>query len=77
MSPWELSHALGKALGMPDGTYKLVLTLEAGELPKVDIYCYAFLPDGRMDIVRRMDGVTAVDEIRRLHFQLRLEPFED
>jgi hypothetical protein len=67
----NLTAALGHALGMPPNCRKLTLTLEAGKVPKIKYEVN--LIEETMDLIAR--GVQ-VDEVRRLQFMVRLEPFK-
>lgn len=68
MNPFELNAALCRALGLPKQTRRAVITLEAGQDPKVEIECFE-LP---LRFVQDPDGINS---IARLNFMIRLEPF--
>ena len=68
MNPHELTAALARAFGLPAKTRRAVITLEAGEMPKIEIECLE-MP---LRIVESPDGVKS---IASLHFMIRLEPF--
>ncbi len=68
MKTAELNAALCKALGLPKQTRRAVITLEAGQDPKVEIECFE-LP---LRIVHDEDGVAS---LARLEFMIRLAPF--
>jgi hypothetical protein len=67
----NLNAELGHALGMPPSCRKLVLTLEAGQVPRIVYEC---------NVIERIPpeiSGPAVDpvRIRQLQFMVRLEPF--
>jgi hypothetical protein len=74
MNATELTNALGAALGLPKGTTKAVLTLEVGKLPTLEITMFAL--DYSLT-PQRLFGSKAAEEIPKIHFMLRLEPFPE
>lgn len=68
MTPHELTHAIARAFGLPAKTTRAVITLEVGELPKIEVECY----ETPLRIVQSPEGI---DSLAMLHFMLRLEPF--
>lgn len=72
MNVVELTNALAKALGVPNGCTKAVLTLEVGKVPTLQLDLLAIgLHAGLGKIV----GEKSPDELRKIEFMLRLEPF--
>jgi hypothetical protein len=68
MNPQDLNAALCRALGLPTQTRRAVITLEAGQDPKVEIECFE-LP---LRVVQDHEGIKS---IASLNFRIRLEPF--
>lgn len=65
----ELTAELAKALGLPRDVRKAVLTLEATNVPRLDLECFWRASDGQLVLQR-----TGVDvaELRRIRFSYRL-----
>lgn len=68
MNPHDLNAALARAFGLPSKTRRAVITLEAGQLPKIEIECLE-MP---LRIVHDHDGIKS---LASLNFMIRLEPF--
>lgn len=68
MNHVDLNLALCRAFGLPTKTRRAVITLEAGQLPKIAIECFE-LP---LRIVVDEDGIK---DLAKLEFMIRLEPF--
>lgn len=81
MTPQELSWQLARALGVPEGmkATRVVLTLETGKLPTVDIEAYLFDKDGKPCLVKDSGfyGYNAPHEIKSIQYMLRLVPFDE
>lgn len=71
MNTNQLNYALCKALGLPPYTTKAVLTLEPGKMPTLQVEC--LMLDRKGAIV--YDYEKTPEEIKKLQFMLRLEPF--
>lgn len=63
----DLVRELARALGLPRNTRRATITLEAGQLPKIELE--AWIPRESIDW-RPVD----LDAIRRLRYVIRLEP---
>jgi hypothetical protein len=70
-----LNAELGHALGMPPNCRKLVLTLEAGQVPRIEYECHVVESEQRTSIVDGSPYYIGVTRIRKLQFMVRLEPF--
>lgn len=68
-SPHELNRDLALALGLPKSTTRAVLTLRAGEMPRLDVVCHQ-IP---LAIITNPD--TGARSLGSVQFMLRLEPF--
>jgi hypothetical protein len=69
----NLNAELGHALGMPPNCRKLVLTLEAGKVPRIE---YEFnLRDSKGAFVIERDDEGIPQRVAALRFMVRLEPF--
>lgn len=68
MNTAELNAALCRSLGLPQQTRRAVITLEAGEAPKIAIECLE-MP------LRIIDDVDGIKRLAALEFMIRLEPF--
>lgn len=68
MNPFELNAALARAFGLPEKTRRAVITLEAGEAPKIAIECFE-MP------LRIIDDVDGIKRLAAIEFMIRLEPF--
>ncbi len=62
-----LLRELAAALGLPRNTRRATITLEAGQLPKIELE--AWIPSDKIEW-RDVD----VDRVRALRFVIRLEP---
>lgn len=70
----NLTAALARALSAPPNCKRLVLTLEAGQMPIVEYECHML--DGAGKVVIEHDPQGAPDRIRAMQFMVRLEPFK-
>jgi len=68
-SPHQLNRDLALALGLPKATTRAVLTLQAGEFPRLEVVCH-HVP---MAIIINPD--TGAQSLGSVQFMLRLEPF--
>lgn len=68
MNTAELNAALCRSLGLPQQTRRAVITLEAGQDPKIEIECFE-LP------LRFVHDEGGIASLARLEFMIRLEPF--
>lgn len=75
MNTEELNAAFAKALGLPKHTTKAVLTLEAGQLPTLQVQCYVI--DTKSFPQERLVTKSIPVELAQIQFMLRLEPFRD
>jgi hypothetical protein len=74
----QLTDELCKAMGLPKSTRKAVLTLEAGQPPRLELEMYCLDATGR-HIVETLPGEYGEPFVRRLasvRFMVRLEPFK-
>lgn len=71
MTADDLNKQLAAALGAPRFTRKLVLTLEAGESPRIEYEYNAHEANGQSYRII-LDG----DALRAVRFRVRLEPAE-
>lgn len=62
-----LVRELARALGLPRNTRRATITLEAGQLPKIELE--AWIPSDKIEW-RDVD----VDAVRSVRFVIRLEP---
>lgn len=75
MTPHQFNTAMAKALGLPKHTRRAVLTLEAGELPTLEVEMYII--DDRSFPREQLVTQSIPIELEKLQFMLRLEPFRD
>lgn len=68
-SPHELNRDLALALGLPKSATRAVLTLQAGEFPRLEVECNR-IP---LEIITNPD--TGEQSLASVQFMLRLEPF--
>lgn len=68
-SPQELNRDLALALGLPTGTSRAVLTLQAGELPRLEVVCH------RIPLAIITNPDTGAQSLGSVQFMLQLEPF--
>lgn len=64
-----LNRDLALALGLPKSTTRAVLTLQAGEFPRLEVVCHR-IP---LAIITTPD--TGAQSLGSVQFMLRLEPF--
>lgn len=74
MSPVDITSEIAKALGVSKAR-KAVLTLEVGELPRLEVETYLTGADDT--VVIELDPETLGPRIAMVAFKLRLEPFSD
>lgn len=70
----QLTADLVKALGLPKHTKKAVLTLEAGELPTLELTMHATDTNGRL-VLEADPGDPVAKRVAQVQFMVRLEPF--
>lgn len=70
----QLVVDLAKALGLPKHTVKAVLTLEVGELPRLQLTMHATDSNGRL-VLEADPGDPVARRIAQVQFMVRLEPF--
>lgn len=71
----NLTRDLARALGLPPGTTRAVLTLLPGRPPMMEVECYINDADGEF-IVQSGDRGMA-QRLASVQFMLRLEPYPD
>ena len=73
----HLTNELARALGLPRGTTRAVLTLQVGELPTMELSALVINRDGLwvIDTEREVDG-NMVQRLASVQFMVRLEPFD-
>lgn len=70
----QLTADLAKALGLPKHTKKAVLTLEAGELPTLEMTMHATDTNGRL-VLEADPGDPVAKRVAQVQFMVRLVPF--
>lgn len=71
----QLTADLARALGLPKRTKKAVLTLEAGELPTLELTLHATDSNGRL-VLEADPGDPVAKRVAQVQFMVRLVPFE-
>lgn len=73
---WQLTRDLATALGVPGNATRAVLTLEAGEPPKLELTMLVRDSSGRVVLkdAPREYGEPLAKRIAQVQFMVRLEP---
>lgn len=73
-----LANQLAKALGIPKGTVRAVLTLEAGKAPTIDLTMLVQDSNGQL-VLEDEPGSdnTVLKRLAQVQFMIRLEPYPD